>query len=94
MVYNAIIVSQMVYGLNTSHLTESDDRRIDAAQLRTLRALLNIEHPFYSRVSNQEVFVKANRAAFKIQEDLEWEQFVQANLGKSKKIRPISELIK
>ena len=55
--------------------------------------MLGIEHPFWSRVSNDEVYRKANMALNKIEGEFEWIQFIMANHGKVKTIRPISELI-
>ena len=92
-VYNAIVVAQLVYGLNTIHLTQTDYKRLDAAQMRTLRNILNIDHPVFSRVSNEEVLRRANQAAFGKGTEQEWVQFIQVSAGKLKKIRPVSELI-
>ena len=61
-VYNSIIVAQLTYGLNTLQLTPSLLNRLDAFQTRGLRYILGIEHSYYSHVTNQEVFDKANIA--------------------------------
>ena len=45
-VYNAIIVAQLTYGLNTLQLTPALLARLDAFQMRGLRYILKIEHSF------------------------------------------------
>ena len=43
-VYNAIIVSQLTYGLASIQLTNGLLKRLDAFQMRGLRYILKIEH--------------------------------------------------
>ena len=59
-VYNAIIVSQLIYGLNTIHLTDSCLKSIVTFQLRGLRQILRIDAAYYSRISHDKVLGKAN----------------------------------
>ena len=59
-VYNAVIVSQLTYGLSTVQMTPAMLKRLDAFQMRGLRYILKIEHSYYSRISNQEVYDKIN----------------------------------
>ncbi len=54
-VYNAVIVSQLIYGLNTIHLTDSCLQSLDTFQLRGLRQILRIEAAFYSDISHNKV---------------------------------------
>ena len=61
-VYNAISVSQLLYGFNILSITEAVYNRLDAFQLRGMRHILGIEHAYYSRFSNEEVFEKMNLA--------------------------------
>ena len=103
-VYNAVVISQLVYGLNTVYFTESLRSRIDAFQFRGLRAILGIEHSYWSHISNDEVLERANTILqLKRGESLEftWEQFKQLkdkhqkmfeNFHKEKIIR-VTELI-
>ena len=58
-VYNAIIIAQLTYGLSTVHMTPAMLKRLDAFQMRELRYILKVEHSYYSRVSNQEVYDKS-----------------------------------
>ena len=44
--YNAIIISQLTYGLSTVQLTDSLLDRLDAFQMRGLRYILGIEHSY------------------------------------------------
>jgi hypothetical protein len=46
-VYNAVIVSQLTYGLSTLQMTPSMLRRIDAFQMRGLRYILKISEMNY-----------------------------------------------
>ncbi len=59
-VYNAVIIAQISYGMNTVQLTQAMLNRLDAFQMRGLRYILKIEHAYYSGVSNQEVYDKIN----------------------------------
>lgn len=96
-VYNAIIVSQLLYGLNTINITEAVFKRLDAFQARGLRHILNIEHSFYSNISNEEVFNRINLAINNADPELEitWENFiVDQNLAELKQVKKLSELIK
>ena len=57
-VYDADIVAQLSYGLNTLLLTPAMLSKMDAFQMRGLRYILKIEHAYYSRISNKEVYDK------------------------------------
>ena len=43
--------------------TEQDCDRLDAFQYRGLRKILNIKHPFWSRVKNKDILEMANTRA-------------------------------
>ena len=52
--------------------------KLDAFQIRGLRAILNIEHSYKSHVSNEEIIEKANIAMNKGENlHLNWQQFLQ-----------------
>ena len=59
-VFNAVLVSKLLYGLETIPISEASRSRIDAFQMKGLRKILGIDHPFFSRVSNKTVFEMAN----------------------------------
>jgi len=80
-VFNQCVVSGMLYGLHTLHLTPEWERRLDAAQIRCLRRILGIRSTYASTligevpVPNQEVArlaqakpasVQVQRARFKL----------------------------
>ena len=67
-IYNAIIISQISYGLDVMHLTESLYSKLDAFHYRGLRIVLGISHSYWSRVSNNRVFERANIVASKGQD--------------------------
>jgi hypothetical protein len=92
-VYNAIIVAQLTYGLNTLQLTPSLLARLDAFQMRGLRYILGIEHSYYSHTTNEEVYHKANIALNKGADlSLTWEEFIGANkIAQPKYVVKLSE---
>ncbi len=94
-VYNAIIAAQLTYGLNTLQLTPSMLARLDAFQMRGLRYILKIEHSFYSRVSNQEVYAKVNIALNKGTDlDITWEEVISAgNYSDLKQVVKLSDFV-
>ena len=54
-VYNAVVISQLVFGLNTIKFTNPMLNKLDAFQIRGLRAILNIEHSYKSHVSYKRI---------------------------------------
>ena len=59
-VYDAVIVTKLLYGLASVPLTRADCNKIDAFQMRGLRKILKIKHPYWSRVSNNQILRIAN----------------------------------
>ena len=79
-VYNAVIVSQLAYGLSTVQLTPSMLKRLDAFQMRGFRYILKIEHSYYSRVSNQDIYDKINIIYNEGTDiNITWQEFIAAN---------------
>eukprot|EP00972_Heterocapsa_arctica_P013816 2037709-Heterocapsa_arctica.AAC.1 len=62
-VYDAVIVSKLLYGLETLSLTDTDISKLDALQIRGLRKILGIKHSYWSRVSNTYIMIQANNRA-------------------------------
>ena len=94
-VYNAIIISQLIYGLNTIHLTNSCLKTLDTFQLRGLRQILGIKAAFHSRISHDKVIEKANIIMNNGEDlDINWEQFKTEKTGAKERIIRISEMIK
>ena len=60
MIFNAVIISQLTYGLETLPLTSDLISRLNAFQMKGFRKILKINHPFYSRVSNAEILETLN----------------------------------
>jgi len=76
-VYNAVIISQLVYGLNSLNITPSIKGRLNAFHMRGLRKMLNIEHSYYSHITNEEVIERANICLNKAESlDITWQQFM------------------
>ena len=61
-VYNAVIISQLVYGPTTLNITPAIKHRLNSFHMRGIRYILNIEHSFYSHISNEEVIQRMNMA--------------------------------
>ena len=60
-IYNALVISQLVYGLETMYLNESLLKRLDAFQMKGIRHILGIEHAYWSRCSNEKLVERANK---------------------------------
>lgn len=58
--YNVFVVSKTMYGLDGMRLSTTERRGLGAFHTRCLRRILNIPHPYYSRVSNAEVLHTAD----------------------------------
>ena len=54
-VFNACVMSKLMYALHTAWLNVAARRRLDGFQARCLRRIVGIEHSYLSRVSNAEV---------------------------------------
>ena len=94
-VYNAIIVAQLTYGFSTVRLTPSMLARLDAFQMRGLRYILKIEHSFYSHITNEEVYEKANIALNKGTDlNITWQELIAAGrFDKPKMITKLSDFV-
>ena len=69
--------------------------RLDAFQMRGFRYILKIEHPYYSRVSNQEIYDKINIIYNKGTDiNISWQEFIAANhYDHPKKLVKLSEYV-
>ena len=61
LIYNAIVISQLIYGLETIPMNQNQITRLNAFQMKGFRKILKIHHPFYSRVSNDDVWQRINQ---------------------------------
>ena len=55
-----IIISKLLYGLESASLTDAEYARIDAFQIKALRKMLGITHSYNSHVSNEMVMETAS----------------------------------
>ena len=70
-VYQAVIVTKLLYGLETVHLTEANKNKINAFQIRGLRQILKKKHTFYNRNhTNAHILQEATKLAYPKEEDL------------------------
>eukprot|EP00972_Heterocapsa_arctica_P035670 5248843-Heterocapsa_arctica.AAC.1 len=53
----------MLYGLESLSLTEADQAKLDAFQIRGLRNIFGIKHYFWSCVTNKDIICQANTRA-------------------------------
>ena len=93
--YNAIIIAQLTYGLNTLQLTDVMLKRLDAFRMRGMRYITGVDHAYHSGISNDEVIKKVERILNK-EEDLNtnWEDFISAqNLAHFRHFEKLSDII-
>ena len=60
-VYNAVIISKLIHGLETMYPNDSPIKRLDAFQMTGLRHMMEIEHAYWSRCSKEEILERANK---------------------------------
>ncbi|CAE8642492.1 unnamed protein product [Polarella glacialis] len=58
-IFNACIVSKLMYCIHTAWLNVAERRRLDAFQNKCLRKVMGVKHSFYSRVTNQSILQQA-----------------------------------
>ena len=96
-VFNAIIISQLTYGLNTISITESVRNRLNAFHVKGLRKILGIAPAYYSGVSNEKVIDKMNLVINKVNPiEITWQQFCidkQLQRQKYKTITLVGDLV-
>ena len=64
-IFEACVVSKLLYGLHTAWLKSAELAKLDAFQARCLRKILHIPHSYYSRISNEEVLQRASRRSLR-----------------------------
>ena len=100
-VYNAVVISQLIYAFDSLHLTDTCKRKLDAFHMRGLRYVFDIPPAFISKISNKKVLEMANKTLIKESlEALKPDVFTQNMKDRSlfkpedfKQIIPITELI-
>ena len=58
--FYSLVVSKLMYALETVWLSTAERRKLDGMQSRCLRTILGIRHSFYNRVSNKTVRQRCN----------------------------------
>lgn len=58
-IFNAFVLSKLMYALDCVWLSKTELNRIDAFHCMCIRRILKISHSFYSRVSNHDVLQQA-----------------------------------
>ena len=58
-VYEACVVTKLMYGLHTSWLNKAERRRLDAFNARCIRRIMGVPHSYISRVANADVLARA-----------------------------------
>ena len=59
-IFDACVVSKLMYGLESVWLLQADRSKLDAFYTGSLRKILGIPHPYISRVSNVDVLKQMN----------------------------------
>ena len=62
-IFDAVIISKLLYGLEAIPFTEQDCKQLDTFQYRGLRKILGIKHSYWSGVKNKHVLLAANQRA-------------------------------
>ena len=66
LIFEAVLKSKLLYGLETTQLTNKCIKRIDAFQIRGLRKILNMKHTYWDRTAtNKRILKEATRVTFK-----------------------------
>jgi len=60
-VYQAVVVSRLLYGLSSAWLNVADVRRLNGFHCRCLRVILRVQPAFVSRVSNKKVLQESGQ---------------------------------
>jgi len=64
-IYDAVVRSKLLYGLETLHLTEAMARKIDVFHMKGLRQILGMQTTYVNRAnSNARVLEEATKAAY------------------------------
>lgn len=64
-IYDAVIRSKLLYGLETVQLTETQEKKIDAFQMRGLRQIMKNTHTYYNREhTNKHILEEASKSAY------------------------------
>jgi hypothetical protein len=71
-VFNAVIVSQLLYALDSVYVSPAMETRLDAVHIATLRKILKIEHAYISHITNEEILIEANLIKQKDKEQHKW----------------------
>ena len=66
LIFEAVLKSKLLYGLETTHLTKSCLKRVDAFQIRGLRKILGRKHTHWDReATNKNILKEATEEAFR-----------------------------
>ena len=60
-VYQAVIISRLLYGLGSAWLNVADIRRLNGFHCRCLRVILRIQPAYFSRVSNKRILEQSGQ---------------------------------
>lgn len=63
-IFQAVVTSQVMYGLSSAWLTKADQRRLNGFQARCLRVLIRVAPSYVSRISNRIVLERTQQLPF------------------------------
>lgn len=96
-VYNARILAQLTYGLNTLNITTAIYNRLNAFHIPGLGLILKIEHSYYSHVTIEEIISRASLQINEVHDtNITWEQFkvdMQAQGNNLKEIELAGDIV-
>ena len=61
-IFNAVVLTRLLYSLNSAWLNVAEIRRLNGFHCRCLRSILNIKVAFISRVSNATILEKSGQS--------------------------------
>jgi len=66
-IFQAVVTSQVMYGLTSAWLTKADQRRLNGFQARCLRVLIRVAPSYISRISNKIVLGRTEQLPYTTQ---------------------------
>ena len=95
LVFDAVVKSKLIYGLETVHLTESLNKHIDSFYIRSLRNILGWKSTFVDRTkTNRDVINEVTRIVTTVSKHKDWTFTPVSKQLINKRIKYIGHLIR
>ena len=93
-VFNIVIVSKLIYGLETIEPTAGAAQALDTLQLKGLRKILDMKTTFVDRANTNEVVYKKAQDVLRSKNQNKPEHCRKKNEWLERQVRPITEVLK